>query len=225
MEPGHIAWIKRTIREGGFDFLVLDVFNRMTPGLDENSAKEMAQAVSVLEELNRDLNVTILILDHTKKPVGKNTRRDDQNPNPFDLKGSVAKYGAADFMICLSRTKIPGRMQVFCENKDTDEHPHFFVDVSPKDSGQPKFKYAGEVADLAEDMKQVGEINRRRVLDAVGEEWIEREAIEKAVVLSRSTISSHLKNLKEKGLIEVDGTNRSARYRKTSKADVIASDG
>ena len=224
MDPSHIAWVKRTVRQGEFDLLVLDVFNRMTPGLDENSAKEMAEAVSVLEELNRDLNVTILILDHTKKPTGKNTRRDSQDPNPFDLKGSVAKYGAADFMICLSRTKTPGRMQVFCENKDTDEHPHFFVDVSPKDSGQPKFSYAGDVAELAEDMKKRGEENRQRVLDAVGDDWISREEVQQKAGLGKSAVSSHLRALMG-DKIESNGAKRNALYRrKVRGTDDDASD-
>ncbi len=54
----HLDWLGQQIEEREIDFLILDVFNRMIPGLDENSAKDMAQAVDVIEDLNRTYGVT-----------------------------------------------------------------------------------------------------------------------------------------------------------------------
>lgn len=211
----HRDWLAQTIQANGFELLVLDVLNRMIPDLDELSAKDMAQMVSILEDLNRDLGVTILCLDHTRKPQGKNLGRDTQEPNPFDLKGSIAKYGCADFMICLARTPQDSRMQVYCENKDTDERPHFFVDVSPKGSTDPKFQFAGDVEKLAADRKAIGDANREKVFQAtpIGQ-WVKREEIQLASGLKESTVNDHLKALHAAGRLERTGSNRSRRYRR-----------
>src|SRR5690606_1937980 len=122
--------------------------------------------------LNRELNLTIECIDHTRKPMtGKGSGRDEQAPNPFDLKGSIAKYGAADYILCVSRTRDAGRLQLYAESKDTDERPHFLIDVSPKGSDNPKFRYAGDVEKLGKDMKATGNKNREKVLQAMTPRW------------------------------------------------------
>ncbi len=209
----HLDWLGQQIEEREIDFLILDVFNRMIPGLDENSAKDMAQAVDVIEDLNRTYGVTILMLDHTRKPaVGQKTV---QEPNPFELRGSTAKYGCADFMICVGRTKQHGRLQVYCENKDTDQCPNFLVDVSPKGSTDPKFRWAGDVLQLREDRKSVGKHNRQRVLETVRESestGISKHEICAKTGLSPSTVGSHLAVLKESDAINQVGENKQTRY-------------
>lgn len=215
----HRAWLKDTIRVGGFELLILDVINRMHPDLDEISAKDMGRLVAILEELNRDLGVTILADDHTRKPQGRNTARDSQEPNPFDMKGSIAKYGCADFMICLSRTPQQNRMQVYCENKDTDERPHFFLDVSPKGSSEPKFQYAGSIERAAGDMRQMGDNNRGKVLEAYGREWRNRKDVAAELGMSASTVAKHTADLLKAGKLEQRGSGRSTQYRQSSEAD------
>jgi len=221
MDESHIIELGRLTEKHGFEFLVLDVLNRMVPGLDELLAKDMAAMVSVLENLNRDLGLTILLLDHTRKPVGLKSSRNNQEPNPFDLKGSVAKYGAADFMICLSRTEQPGRLQLYCENKDDDGHPHFLIDVSSKDSGQPKFVYGGDIETLGEDRKMLGQLNRNRVLGAVPDTWTSASAIREAVELSRTAVYGHLISLTNEGLIEREGIGKLTRYRRLCNREEI----
>lgn len=212
--PEHLAWLKKTIQAGGFDFLILDVINRMHPDLDEISAKDMGQLVAILEELNRDLGVTILSDDHTRKPQGRNTARDSQEPNPFDMKGSIAKYGCADFMICLSRTPETNRMQVYCEGKDSDEHPHFFLDVSPKGSTGPKFRYAGSIERAGDDMKRLGEENREKVFTACNPtEWQSPKAIRTQLTMGESTVNKHLTALFDAKRLERNGKGPTTRYR------------
>lgn len=212
----HRDWLKNTIRQGGFEFLVLDVINRMHPDLDEISAKDMGRLVGILEELNRELGITILSDDHTRKPQGRNTGRDSQEPNPFDMKGSIAKYGCADFMICLSRTPQANRMQVYIENKDSDERPHFFLDVSSKGSTDPKFTYAGDIEKAAADMKKVGEENRARVLAAFGSELSSSKEVAFRLNLGGSAVSKHIAYLLMAGKLEQVGTGRATKYRLSS---------
>ena len=207
-----MGWLVERIRALNIDFLVLDVFARMIPGLDENSAKDMAEAIDVIERLNRELNLTILLIDHTRKPaVGQSQY---QAPSPFDLRGSSAKYGAADFMICVARTRQEGRLQVYCENKDTDEMPEFFLDVSPKGAtSKPKFTWGGATA--SGDRKTVGEKNRQRVLDAVknaGEKGITNKGVREEIDLSRSAVTDHLGALFGADVIRREGENKNTRY-------------
>jgi len=212
LDDEHLDWLAEQVEKLKVNFLILDVFNRMIPDLDENSARDMAKAVDVIEKLNRDHDLTILMLDHTRKPaVGQNPL---QPPNPFELRGSTAKYGCADFMICIGRTKQDGRLQVYCENKDTDQCPNFLVDVSPKGSTDPKFRWAGDVTQISSDRKAVGKANREKVLGAVGTNWMPSKEIRQKVGLSRSTVGDHLSALVGAELVEEKGDNRDRRYRR-----------
>ncbi len=215
-DAAHLAWLKSQVRDNGFDFLILDVLNRMIPDLDESNAKDMAKMVSILEEVNRDLGVTILCVDHTRKPIGKNLGRDSQEPNPFDLKGSIGKYGCADFMICLARTPQEGRLHVYSENKDIDDRPSFFVDMSPKGSGRPKFTWAGDVERIAKNMKIVGDKNKEKVLDAlalVSGSWAQPKEISMGTGLARATVAKHLSGLFDAGKVERKGKGSATQYR------------
>jgi len=216
MDDRHIAWVSEVVQEHCFDILILDVLNRMIPGLDELSAKDMASMVSVLERLNRELGLTVLNLDHTRKPTGPQSGRNKQAPNPFDLKGSIAKYGAADFMLCLSRTKQDGRLQLYCENKDSDERPHFLIDVSPKGSDKPKFSFVGDVKTLASDMKAKGEENLKKVFGALGTDWNLTTEIARRVGLVDSTTRKHLNTLLDQGKAECKGETKGKTWRMES---------
>jgi hypothetical protein len=212
-EPSHVAWLKEQITQQGFEVLVLDVLNRMIPDLDEMSAKDMARMVSILEELNRDTDITIQSIDHTRKPLNqKGATRDDQTPNPFDLKGSVAKYGCADFMICLARTTEPHRMQCYVENKDTDDRPLFFIDVSAKDSGKPKFTWAGSINQLADDRIVQGLENRDRVYACFGDDWMLSKDIANLLKMSRQTVNKHIADLIKLGKIQKAGSGKDIHY-------------
>jgi hypothetical protein len=122
----------------------------------------------------------------------------------------------ADFILCITRTRRVRRLEVYAENKDGDEQPHFLIDVSAKDSGQPKFQWAGDVEGLAQDMRTLGQQRRERVLEAIGAAGTTREEIERSTRFSRSCVASHLKSLVEEGLAVKDGSNRDTTYRRPS---------
>jgi len=214
LDQMHIDWVAEQVQTHGFEFLILDVFNRMIPGLNQNDAQDMAAMVNILEDLNRELGLTILILDHTRKPVGLHSAKDKQTPNPFDLLGSVLKYGCADYMLCLNRTNQQGRLQLLCENKDTDENPHFLIDVSPKGSGQSKFTYAGDIEQLSNDMKELGTANREKVFEALSESWVSPAEVVSVVNLSSSTVRGHLKRLEDEGRAQKQGGGQQTKWRK-----------
>jgi len=119
-------------------------------------------------------------------------------------------------MICLSRTTKTNRMQVYCENKDSDERPHFFLDVSSKGSTDPKFTYAGDIEKSAEEMKLKGEENRARVLAAFSSEWSTSKEVGFRTNLCGSAVSKHISHLVMSKKLEQNGNGRSARYRLSS---------
>jgi hypothetical protein len=198
-----LEWLETEAKRTGARLLILDVLNRMVPDLDELSAKDMAVMVSVLEIINRDLGLTVLCLDHTRKPQGPKSGRNRQDANPFDLKGSIAKYGAADFMLCLARTEQDGRLQLYAENKDADERPHILLDVSPKDSGEPKFTFAGDVESLAENSKKTAADNREKIKNLMAD-GVNRRAgdVGRAVGMHRNTARTHLNALVDAGELD-----------------------
>ena len=69
------------------DFIVLDTFARLIPGADENSSKDVGQAIRAMDELRRRFGATVLLVHHTGKDGGlgawvrcstRRGRRDDK---------------------------------------------------------------------------------------------------------------------------------------------------
>ena len=108
-------------------------------------------------------------------------------------------------------------ISVYVANKDSDERPLFFVDVSPKGSDEPKFKYAGDVTRMAGDMKAIGDANREKVLHALSEltGWRSPKEMKLKTGMSESTVNKHLKVLFETGKAERRGNSRNIQYRAT----------
>jgi predicted HTH transcriptional regulator len=110
-----------------------------------------------------------------------------------------------------------GRIKVQGENKDCDEPPMFLIDVSQKNSGLPKFSWAGDVAQLAGDMKAIGDENREKVFEAFnGCAWKSTKEISLQVSMSRSTVSKHVTALVASGKLEQTGKNPKIKYRITT---------
>jgi hypothetical protein len=55
------------------------------------------------------------------------------------------------------------RLEVFIEGKDLETR-RFFLTVTPRDSGEDKFAYAGSVEELTESQRKVGDRIREAVL-------------------------------------------------------------
>lgn len=218
-EQAHREWLHRTIRDRGIEFVVLDVLNRMTRGLDPMSPKDWGIIMDTLETVNRELGVTIDILDHARKPPQGTGKLGGSSP--VEVKGPIEKYGAMDWMLILSETSRANRVEVYAETKDSDERPHFLLDVAPKDSGKPKLTWAGDVTRLAEDRKEVGRENREAVLNVFQPgERLQGGKVEERMrafgsKLGRAAIRGHLKALSEETppRLARDGKNRETTYR------------
>jgi DNA-binding transcriptional ArsR family regulator len=213
----HVEEIKQLIKTGGFNLVVFDTLSRSTVGMDENSAKDIGELTSILENIRDETGVTILCIDHSRKPQGLNGNRYSQEPNPYNLRGSIAKYAMAESIIGLERKSQTGRLLVATENKDTDKRLRFFIDVSPKDSPEAKFKYGGEIGSASSKTSTALDVNRSNILAAIGGDWVTRKQIEKKVGLPKSTVQGHLDALVKAGLIIRQNKGQTAYYRKPAQ--------
>ncbi len=239
----HMAWLSAQVKAHGVGLVILDVLGRMIPSLDGMNPRDWSVVMDRLETLNRDLGVTVLLVDHARKPpVGRGKAG---GTSPLEMKGPIEKYGGMDFVMMVSETSQRGRLEILTEVKDSDERLHFLVDVSreflsdgagwvTKDGmavakPDPKLTWAGDVAALAEASSEKGTTNRQAVLDVFrpGDEMApaDIEALCKGK-LGRATIQRHLKALAEtvppKLLRRTEG--QSILYRKPSHETVSGRD-
>ncbi len=91
VDPENVKRFTAEIAEKEPALVVIDTLARNTAGMEENSAKEMGQAVSGCDYMREQLGCTVLVIHHS----GKTT---PDSPKPR-LRGSSALNGAADIII------------------------------------------------------------------------------------------------------------------------------
>ena len=202
--------------------------------------KDWGEIQDILELLNRHHGLTISMLDHARKPPDA---KKGITLSAMEIKGPVEKYGGADWSMVIGRTKEKGRLEIITEGKDTDERLYFLVDVSPmarrrcehweirQPDGSwqpgtpgPKLTYAGDVAEMAENRKEVGHKNREAVYAAIppgGHVQIGTvlDNLKKVSYrLGRTAVGAHLKALVEEGRrVDTSGTGKTAYYWRTTE--------
>jgi DNA-binding transcriptional ArsR family regulator len=212
----HRKELIRIIKDGGFQFLPLDVLGRMT-GDCEHFGKDIHRILGAIEEIQFETQATIQSVDHIRKPQGLNKGRNTQEANPFDLYGGIQKYGAAEFILSLAKAE-DNRLKIRIENKDHDEEFNFWLKVSSKGSPDPKFVWDGDIESAARNMKEKGDQNQRLVLDAFNPlNWYSRGQILGGLDMSPSTVSKHIKTLLEAGKLVSRGSGRHAEYKSISE--------
>jgi hypothetical protein len=66
-DAAHFDRLHRTVALHKPRLLVLDPFVRLVAGLDENSARDVSAVLGALRTLQRELNVTVLLVHHMRK--------------------------------------------------------------------------------------------------------------------------------------------------------------
>ncbi|MEK7860030.1 MAG: AAA family ATPase [Chloroflexota bacterium] len=66
-DANHLARLHRTVQMHAPRLLVLDPFVRLVTGLDENSARDVSAVLGALRTLQREHDVTILLVHHMRK--------------------------------------------------------------------------------------------------------------------------------------------------------------
>jgi hypothetical protein len=92
--PEHIELLRALILHVAADLVILDSLRRLTPGLDEDSSRDMAPVLAALANLAREMNVAIVLLHHQSSKPGAPPSR-----------GSSAIEDQADVVMRLTRYK------------------------------------------------------------------------------------------------------------------------
>lgn len=213
----HFDWLKDFISKQRFDFVILDTYQKATPGIASFDDVKQGPVLHRLANLTRELNVTIWIHDHYRKDGGSGKKRRELDLS--SLKGTGGKPQNADSYILMERNG--DKIKVLVSSKDTDHKPRFLLRVSPEGSKEEKFQYIGDLEDSINDMKAKGQANRNLVYEAVENAWASKKEIAARLkgAVSENTVGVHLSALVDEAKIERIGQNRTTRYRKPTDRD------
>jgi RecA-family ATPase len=70
LAKGGIETLGRKVLAIGCEIVYLDSLRRVVPGLDEADSQKVGQLFSLLRDLARELDVTIVVIHHPRKPNG-----------------------------------------------------------------------------------------------------------------------------------------------------------
>ena len=179
---------------------MLDTLARLTPGAEENSTKDMGEAVREIDNLRRRFNATVLLIHHPGKHGGLE-------------RGSGSLRGAADVMIECARFNEYTTSLNCTKMKDAEEFQSLSVQFQLHEFEDKRSSLA--VASAIEISASGGltERDEHRALRVLkgrfGEdgathgEW--REQFEKETGKKARTFNRELKALKKSGQVRQDG--------------------
>jgi hypothetical protein len=211
-DDAHFAWLKQFVITGGYDLVVIDTYQKATPGISSFDDIKQGPILHRLANLTRELSITLWIHDHYRKDGGAGKKRRELDIS--SLKGTGGKPQNADVFVLMERTG--NQIKVLVSSKDSDIKPRFLLDVAPEGSGEEKFTYVADLSEASNDMRVIGDNNRQRVLDSFPSDgsWISRSFIEGATGLKQAAVKKHLQSLLEAKKIESNGKGSKAiRYR------------
>jgi replicative DNA helicase len=205
--------LERQIREGGFDVVVIDTYQRATPGMNSFDDERQGPILHRLAEMTRELDVAIIVVDHVRKESNGRGRRRELSID--SLKGTGNKPANADAWIMLERG-AKGHIRLSASSKDSDRRLGFLLNVAPKGSPEEKFTYAGDIEELADRAAERGEANLAAVLDAITKAglWVSVDGLQADTKLGAPTVRRHVRTLIDQGRVMDNGRKgRAIRYR------------
>jgi hypothetical protein len=202
-------WFEEFLRQGGYEVVILDTYQKATPGLSSFKDEDQSKILHKLADLTRKLNVTIIVLDHIRK---NNPGRRRSELDIDDLKGTGGKAQNSDAWILMDR--FDGKLRLKASSKDADKPVGFLLEVSPQGSMEEKFIYAGDLEEYKQKAKQKAEENKKSIIAAMQDmEWISTGGLNKKTGHADATIRRHLKSLITEGKVVQEGSGRYTRYR------------
>src|SRR5262249_25942111 len=147
-----------------------------------------------LSDLTRKHDVTLIVMDHVRKRDGQQKKRNVLTID--DIKGTGGKAQNADCVILMERTLDRKQIRFQSFSKDSDQPVRVLLDIAPKGSPEPKFKYAGDLDQLGAASHSLAQQRRERTLNAIPEgQWLSCSEIAKLVGGKEPTIRRYLKQL------------------------------
>lgn len=91
-DPAHLDRLRRTVALHAPRLLVLDPFVRLVAGLDENSARDVSAVLGALRTLQREENVTVLLVHHMRKSPAAHPAQQLRGSGDFSAWADSALY-------------------------------------------------------------------------------------------------------------------------------------
>ena len=208
LAEGGVERLEKLIRQEGADVVVLDTYQRATPGIGSFDEADQSLILHGLANLTRK-GVTIIVIDHVRKSQQSGGRR---GATIDDIKGTGGKAQNADAVI-LMESRSKSEIKVTCMSKDSADRTAFVLKVSTEEGATPVFSYVGDLKDLVSDSKAAAQDREISVLKAMkpGKEYSNSQLRDVAEV-SASTLRTTLLKMIGK-TIERTGKGRYTRYR------------
>jgi hypothetical protein len=163
--------------------VIVDTLARCLIGGDENSARDVGQAIAALDALRADFGATVLIIHHTAKGEEAEER------------GSSALRGAADSMHKL--TWDEDRLVLSCQKqKDSAEGPDLDLDLEPREHSCLIMRSLGRQGPTPSEARLLA------TLVGFGEDGASTTALMDAAGLPKTTFYRTLNGLVDSGDIE-----------------------
>jgi hypothetical protein len=197
------GYLESLIVTHDFSIIFLDTYQKATPGLGSFDDEKQAVILHRLANLTRKHNVTTVVLDHVRKRTNGKKRNE---LTVDDIKGTGGKAQNADCVILLERTTDRKQAKLQSFSKDSDVNVRMLLDISPRGSSEPKFKYVGDLDELGQKSADHGKANRLKVLNAMTlGEWTTAPIIAETLKMANSTVQGHLKKLMTEGKVADNG--------------------
>ncbi len=156
---GGTTALRTRIEKGGYTLIIVDTLTRALGGADQMDLAETALTIGDLQRLAQELDVTVLLLDHHRKPNGL-------NPDPVDdLFGSTGKAQPLDGVTGLYRERGKKEAVLRVTGRDVEE-----VDLSLVLDGLTcTWQMAKEAGGTKRDSQQAVALAAIRDITAAGE--------------------------------------------------------
>jgi hypothetical protein len=205
LNPEALKRLLVTLEAGGIRpvLIILDTLARLMVGADENSAKEMGQAIDGMDRVRQETGATVLVVHHTRKMGGIE-------------RGSSALRGAADVMIECSHAKTGGIVRLECDKmKDAEQFEPINLGSKRVALGEGRASLAITGWSEAVEAIEAGAVrkNAEGALKALrkfgsegatNSEW--QKAFHDATRLQKSSFDRTLRELKEAGRVTQTGS-------------------
>jgi hypothetical protein len=217
------GWLADRIRRTQPAVLILDTYQKATPGLDSYNDAQQSGILHWLANLTRETGVTIIVLDHVRKQqAGRGAgRRTERRLSFDDIKGTGGKMQNADCVILMGRAASRTEIHVQALAKDFEQPVQIVVRVGTRGSREPKFQYVRDLTTSPAENK-----TRMKVLATLSAvAWQPASVVAEKADLNLKTVQGWLKDLVAAGLAEDNGAGTRGRaYRRKAQSIQSAAD-
>jgi RecA-family ATPase len=203
-----ILYLETVIQQEQYQVVVIDTYQRATPGLTSFDDEQQSVILHRLSALTRKHRIALIVLDHLRKKRSRGTK---QRVTIADIKGTGGKAQNADAVILLERAG--GELLFSCNSKESDDWVRIRLAVSRQGGIGHKFQFLDQQCiDLRPSSSRDAKCEKVLSAFAPGEQLACAELIKRAR-LSRSTVDRALKELLQQGAIRTnDKRGRWIRY-------------